>query len=174
VILWTGEKHSGKTTALLALARRAQAAGYRVAGIAAPALWERGELLGFDLVDLASGERRPLLRRRRNGPDRVGPFGFDAAGLAAGGAALAEAARHPADLAVVDEFGPAELQGGGWCEPVEALLRAECAALLLVVRREILADVQALWPNATIHVVEASAADAVDRVLSILAAASSP
>ena len=57
LILWTGAKHSGKTTGVLKLAGAARAAGFQVAGVAAPSVYDAGRLVGFDLADLRTGKR---------------------------------------------------------------------------------------------------------------------
>ena len=165
LILWTAPKHSGKTTAALALAEAARARGFAVVGLAAPSVWRDGRLVGFDGVDLRTARRAVLARRDADGP-RVGSFAFTAGGLALGAEALAPPAGE-ADLVIVDEFGPLELSGGGWRGQVEALRASTGAVLLLVVRTEILAPVRNLYPSG--EVLGATDGEAVERVLAVLA-----
>ena len=54
LVIWTGPKHSGKTTAAALLAGRARGRGLDVAGVLAPSVIRGGELVGFDVVDLGS------------------------------------------------------------------------------------------------------------------------
>ena len=54
LLLLTGERHAGKTTAAALLACRPCRQGRPVQGILAPALYAGGRPRGFDLVDLAS------------------------------------------------------------------------------------------------------------------------
>jgi nucleoside-triphosphatase THEP1 len=113
LILWVGEKHSGKTTAAASLARAAREEGFNVAGLLAPSLYRNGRLTGFDALDLRN-EKRTALARRQTNPDKTGPFALATDGLKFGNAALSAEATTSADLIIVDEFGPLELNGQGW------------------------------------------------------------
>ena len=108
LILWTGEKHCGKTTSAVNLTKIAHSEGFVVAGILAPSIYNNNQLLGFDAVDLRNETRVPLARRKS------GQFTFSAEGLKLGNAALSEAATKSADLVIIDEFGPMELNGRLW------------------------------------------------------------
>ena len=54
LVLWTGPKHSGKSSALGQLIARSVAEGISVAGILAPSIYQRGRLVGFDVVDVVT------------------------------------------------------------------------------------------------------------------------
>ena len=146
LLLLTGEKHRGKTTAAALLACRLHRMGRRVRGILAPALYAGGRPRGFDLVDIATARRVPFARR----PGPGEPFTFDAGGLAFGRTVLARCRREarPGDFTLVDEFGPLELAGGGWREEVDRLAAAGRGHLVLVVRRELAAATGALYAGA--------------------------
>jgi len=161
LILWTGPKHSGKSTAATELARRAAAAGFTVAGILAPSVPD-----GYDLLDLRTGARTPLARRRRDGDEKIGRFAFSRAALDAGAEALGAAT--DADLAIVDEFGPLELAGAGWRPAVDGLIRSARGTVLLVVREGLLATVGRLWGDGEVVAIDALAPGAADRVLGLL------
>ncbi len=137
VILYVGAVHSGKTGRLERLVKRAQTQGRSVAGILAPSLWHDGKLLGFDVVDITTGERRPLATRTRHRVPTVGDFVFDPNGLALGRDALVTQKALNADLVVVDEFGPLELSGGGYRESVDRLACEASGTVLLVVRDDL-------------------------------------
>jgi nucleoside-triphosphatase THEP1 len=99
----------GKTTVCQAVAELARRRGYRPGGVITPALCDsHGVKVGFEAVDVGSGERWPLARtdpstgsgrgpsttlrsasetpptghRRELGSPRVGPYSFDPAALA--------------------------------------------------------------------------------------------
>lgn len=141
LILWTGEKHCGKTTSVAKLVKIARAKGFNVAGLLAPSLYRNGILIGFDVLDLRNEARAPLARRETDA-SKPGPFTFFADGLKLGNAALSATATKSADLVTVDEFGPFELNGRGWRKNVDSLLASSNAVIVLVVRQE-LAD--AVW-----------------------------
>ena len=168
IVLWTGPKHSGKSTAAAALAGRARQVGATVAGLLAESVYHEGQLAGFDAVDLGTGRRAPLARRGVVGPVQVGDFTFIERGLALGAEALSPAAAAGADLIIVDEFGPLELSGQGWRQAVDALLASASGLLLLVVRDRLVEAVAQLY--AAHHPTRLNSADpdAVDTVLALL------
>ena len=146
LILWTGEKHSGKTTCVAGLVKAARAKGFNVAGILAPSLYRNGRLMGFDILDLRNGDRTSLARRRTD-TTKMSPFVFIDEGLRLGHTALRRAVVEYADLVVVDEFGPLELCGQGWRSSVDSLLASITATLMLVVRCELVDQVQHIYAD---------------------------
>jgi nucleoside-triphosphatase THEP1 len=170
VVLWVGPKHSGKSTGARGLADRAAAAGMAVAGLLAVAVRRGGCLMRFDVVDLATGRRRPLAHRAEPHEADVGRFRFDPGALAFGNDALASALARSAALVVVDEFGPLELRGEGWRPAVDRLLPTCHGVLLLVVREERTEDVARLYEQWRPRRVAAAAPDAQERVLRLVRA----
>lgn len=61
--LVTGPRGAGKTHWCMDLAERARAAGMDVRGLVSPAIFDVIGKAGYDLLDLASGERRRLAHR---------------------------------------------------------------------------------------------------------------
>ena len=169
LIIWTGPKHSGKTTAAEALAENARAGGFSVAGLTAPSVHQAGRLIGFDVVDLRTAARAPLARRGAGGPPRVGDYGFLAEGLAAGERALGAAA-HSANLVIVDEFGPLELRGEGWRARADSLVARAEGLIVLVVREELVDAVRRLYEDTPSEVLSAASAGAAGAVVDILRA----
>jgi len=167
--LWTGPRHSGKTTGVARLVERIRADGLSVAGILAPSLWRDGRLTGFDLVDLATGQRSSLATRERVGGIRMGRFVFLEDGLALGRNALAGPAATGADLVVVDEYGPLELDGGGWRESVDRLIREASGCVLLVVRRSLIPALTELYNLPPKHVIDAASDRAVEAAAALVA-----
>jgi nucleoside-triphosphatase THEP1 len=167
LILWVGEKHSGKTTSAANLARSARDEGFNVAGLLAPSLYCNGRLTGFDVLDLANGKRAPLARRQTN-PGKTGPFAFMTDGLKFGNAALSAKATKSADLIIVDEFGPLELNGDGWRKNVDSLLTSNDAVILLVVRRELAGEVRQLYADTPCRELAATEPSSIDDGLTML------
>ena len=160
-VVITGATGSGKTTLTLAVVDRLRSRGVRVSGIVAPGILTGGRRTGFDLVNLATGQRVPLAREQGNvgGPHaRWSRFAFSPEGLALGRRALTDDARG-ADVVVVDEVGPFELSGGGWAQPLDALAHGDAGALLLVVRESVVDAVRARWGSADTAVFDVAAAD---------------
>ena len=169
LIIWTGPKHSGKTTAAEGLAGSARAAGFSVAGLTAPSVHQAGGLIGFDVVDLRTGARAPLARHEATGRLRVGDYGFLAEGLAAGERALGAAALW-ADLVIVDEFGPLELRGEGWRACTDSLVAGAKGLIVLVVREELVDAVRRLYESAPSEVLPAASPVAAAAVADALRA----
>lgn len=153
ITLITGPRGSGKTRLCQRRADEARAAGHDVAGILSPAIFDGGDKVGIAALDLRTGERRLLARRRSPADPAVLPgtpgWVFDAATLAWADAVLAAAT--PCDLLVVDELGPLELERAeGWTAALTALDVGNYRAALVVVRRELLSVARARWPAAQV------------------------
>ena len=174
VVLWAGPKHSGKTRSAERLVAAARARGFVVGGCLAPSLYGDDGLLGFDLVNLRNGARAPLLRRDLGHPhDRS--FYLLADGVSLGAEALGPAATREADLIIVDEYGPWELKSQLWRRATDRLVGATHAsplrthaALLLLVREELVDEVLRLYAGPATRKLAALAPESVDEVLAIL------
>lgn len=170
LILWTGPKHSGKTTAATELTEAMRRSGFTVGGFLAPSIYRQKQLVGFDILDLHSGHRARLAERKPKGSDVVG-FAFRDQGVQLGKQALQSAVTSRVDLVAVDEFGPLELDGRGWRSDVESLLASSVPVLLLVVRDDVVEDVLRLHHTYSPHIVRAVDPHAAPKVGAILQAA---
>jgi nucleoside-triphosphatase THEP1 len=141
--------------------------GHSVGGILAPSLYRDGRLVGFDVVDVLSGRRGPLLRLGR--PGDVGPFVFKAEGVDLAQSALALSYCRQSDLIVVDEFGPLELAGRGWRDAVDRLVKANDSLMFLVVRQSLCTAVSELYASNSVHILPADVPGStahIDQLLS--------
>jgi nucleoside-triphosphatase THEP1 len=131
-VLLTGGRGVGKTTVCQAVAELTRRQGYRPGGVITPALYacpeqgrrdSHGVKVGFEAVDVGSGERWPLARTDQElGGPQVGPYHFEPEGLARALEVLKKAATQ-CDLLMVDEIGPLELERGEGFAPVLDLAR---------------------------------------------------
>lgn len=169
LILWTGPRHSGKTSSAAGLAEAMRRDGSTVGGFLAPSVYREKTLVGFQILDLQTGRRATLARRGPKGSSVVG-FGFCERGMQLGRQALQATIASPVDLVVVDEFGPLELDGRGWRSDVESLLRSGSAVLLLVVRSEVVRRVRRLYRAFSLHAVQAADPRALQKVKAVLEA----
>jgi nucleoside-triphosphatase THEP1 len=191
LILWTGEKHSGKTTSVFKLAESVSNEGFTVAGLLAPSIYEDGRLAGFDAFDLQSGKRAPLARYgschceaceagRGNLKRPVKRDCFASptmtrtsqfiGGLILGHASLSPAATKFADLIIVDEFGPLELDQRGWRKDIDSLLASSNAIILLIVRQELVELVKQLYKDVPCTELSAGEPDSVEWIIAMLKA----
>jgi iron complex transport system ATP-binding protein len=167
LILFTGRKHSGKTTAANRLARQVRSKGFVVAGLLAPAVYKDSRLVGFSAVDLRLEKQIDIANRRTTTGKRAG-WVFTEEGLKLGKAALNPSSAGSADLIIVDEFGPLELDGGGWRKEVDLLLASTDVPVMLVVRQELEERVQKLYENYPITKLAATKEDSINKVIRIL------
>lgn len=165
--MFTGRKHSGKTTAANRLARQVRSKGFNVAGLLAPSVYKDSRLVGFGVVDLR-GDRQIKMANRRTAEDEGGRWEFTKEGLKLGKAALNPSAASSADLIIVDEFGPLELDGGGWRKEVDSLLASTDVPVMLVVRQELEGPVQKLYENYPSTKLAATKKDSINKVIRIL------
>jgi nucleoside-triphosphatase THEP1 len=168
-VVLTGATGSGKTTLASTVVDCLRARGAHVSGILAPGLLESGRRTGFDIINLATGERATLARQQHDTLGlhaRWSRFGFSDTGLALGRRALGEDSRA-ADVVVVDEVGPFELSGGGWAPALDILTRTHSGGMLFVVRESVVDAVTSKWgsQDTTVYLVSAGdAAEIADRL----------
>lgn len=147
-----GPPRHGKTTTLLALARGLNRAGFSCTGVAQPALYQGCRVVGYELEDIPSGERRPfasrrgrsssstLLSRGRLPAPGALPFRFDDKGLAWAAARI----QRPADVLLVDELGWLEAASHGHLPALQAALsRGLHRAVVLAIRMDALPAIEA-------------------------------
>ena len=167
LIFWVGEKHSGKTTRVAGLVKIARTLGFDVAGVLAPSVYNNGRLIGFDVLDLRNGNRASLARWRKDAV-KMSPFVFTDEGMKLGTTALRPEVVGYADLVVVDEFGPMELCDQGWRSCVDSLLASITATILLVVRCEMVDQVQHIYADFNGWNINAAEPNSIHKIIDIL------
>jgi nucleoside-triphosphatase len=142
IVLLTGEREIGKTYACQRVVEEAKRRGFSCAGVLSPALFDGQEKVGISLIDVASGEERPLatVDDALEGV-RWGKYRFVPSTLAWGSELLANAI--PCDLLVVDELGPLELEAGqGLVGALDVLAQGGFSLALVVVRPALVDEVE--------------------------------
>jgi len=144
-MLLTGTRGVGKTTVCQAMAELARAEGHAVGGVLTPLVSDGDGLkAGFEAHDLAGRAHWLLAHMQRplDGP-RVGPYAFDAAGLARAIDAIRAAIGNMVDLLFLDEIGPLELEKGeGFAPVLDELPLDGPGHVLIVVRPSLLAELR--------------------------------
>ncbi len=169
--LLIGDRQSGKTSTCRRLADAVRGRGSSVGGIIAPAVYEQQTCVGYDVVDLATDRSTRLARIDAAGGEQVGCFHFLEEGLALGRAALENAAELPHELVIVDEVGPLELSGGGWCAQLDPLAGRD-GVTLFAVRRTLLAEIARRWsvPPQCCHDLADGADTIIERLIQLIQA----
>ena len=155
--LLTGDSYTGKTRWCFDLLRQARLLGWQVTGVLSPAVFQNGQKVGIDLMNVASGERRRLAVRRDDmSPDFQSPPGFptlnwrlDPGVLAWGNQILVK--MDAGALLLIDELGPLELlENYGLTAGVQRIDEGGYQTACVVVRPGLLAAAQSRWPAARV------------------------
>ena len=120
-IIVHGSIGSGKTLTCLRLIERARAIGLLPKGIASPRVFFKGRLIGYNCMDIATGESFPLVRLlgEVGGPDWSitygGKYAFSSSGFERANQILMNSTESLSrkGLIFVDEFGRIEKSGEG-------------------------------------------------------------
>ncbi len=129
VIIVYGPIGSGKTTTCLELAERARS-DVTVAGVITKRVFRGEEVIGYDFIDLSSGEAFPLVRLAGDLDDPdwlplyLEKFVFSTSGFQRANEVLrtSVASFEQARLIFVDEFGRLEARGEGLLRGIEGVL----------------------------------------------------
>ena len=133
IVAVIGEPDSGKTRTLSRLIQLLRAEGLVPGGVQQPKLLTDGRAVGYDLQDVAGGERRPFARRCEDCQDpRVG-FSFSTEGWI-WAAAVLKASAQDADFVEVDELGWLEADGDGHGPALNQLPKGRALFILAAVR----------------------------------------
>jgi len=154
IVLVTGDREVGKTFLCRSVVEEAKRRGFACAGVLSRAHIEGQEEVGISLIDVASGEERPLATAgdTRQGV-RWGRYMFVPSSLEWGVRLLANAT--PCDLLVVDELGPLELEmGQGLVPALDVLTGGGFALALVVVRPALLNEVKERLQGRELDIVE--------------------
>ena len=144
ILILTGARDAGKSTACVQAAVLARARGHTCGGL----ITLRGPGNERDVLDLRTGTTRRLTRPPASasaGGDeaavRQGQFCFDPEVLRWGNAALAQAV--PCHLLIVDEIGPLEIvHARGWMAAFDVLSAGDFELAVVVVRPELIVQAQ--------------------------------
>lgn len=170
LVVVTGARGSGKSTACAALGERAAQLGFDCAGIVSPARIVSRRRVGSDVVDVRTGERRPFATEVL-GVDGSTGHRFDERVARWASEVLARAC--PCDLLLVDEIGPLELERGlGWANAIEVLTTGPFGVALVTVRPRLVTKLLRVLldcsPRGEPPLVLFNPEEAPDRVLGIL------
>jgi nucleoside-triphosphatase len=156
--LITGARDAGKTRWCMVLAEGVRAAGMNLRGLISPAVMENGEKIGYDLLDLESGERRRLAYRlgEAQGELTTDHWQLMEDTLQWGNGILSRIT--DCDIFILDEVGPLELEKGvGLTAGLKLVDENRPFRCFVAVRPSLLKKACKRWPWGTILELNAGA-----------------
>lgn len=146
IFIVTGDRAAGKTSLLAALAEEFRRLQHGVGGILSPVVRKDSMRIGYDVMNIQTGERVPLCRNEPNGAGiKIGEWIFRDDGIRFGHASLDPSSLIACDLVIVDEVGPLELENKVWATSLDRLLGSFPCPIILAVREYLIERVQDRW-----------------------------
>lgn len=142
IIIISGKQREGKTTFLKEVIVLLKKENIFFDGIIAEGIDKDGERIGFDLIRLKTGKSYPLSTTIPTlNYTQYGPFFFNDTIFQEVNSSLKNTV---ADLVIIDEIGPLEIQDKGWAPAIEQLLKNN-TPMIWVVRKSLLERVTNHW-----------------------------
>ncbi|MCU0457284.1 MAG: DUF2478 domain-containing protein, partial [Bacteroidales bacterium] len=165
----TGSQGEGKTAFVKKLIGLLNENGIKTGGILSERVMTGTETTGYDIVNISTGERSVFLRRDEDfGYEKIGRFSINPAGLEAGIAALESSAAGRLQIIIVDEVGRLELQGRGWTQELDRLLKVPGCNIMISVRDVFVDQVKEKWELAdalTISISDLKYSEAAESII---------
>jgi nucleoside-triphosphatase THEP1 len=135
-----------------------------VRGLLAPAVNCENGRSGYDLIDIASGNRSGFLRLAAHpgkcGEAVIGNYRLVPGSLEFGFRALEPGPPEAPAPVFLDEVGPWELAGGGWAPAISRLLARDKGLMIWVVRSGLLENVVRCWNLGNPELIDIAGLDA--------------
>ena len=124
IVFITGQPGIGKTSVFLNAIETLKKRGYRVGGMVSREVRERGVRVGFEIVDIYTGQRGWLAHVNQPKGPQVSKYRVNLGDLKTIGAHSILNAIHKADVVAIDEIGPMELFSPDFKEAVVKALES--------------------------------------------------
>lgn len=155
-LLVVGEPRSGKTSWCRQYIDWRRKCSSRVGGILSLPIDQQRQRVGFNVIDLLTGQETPFARLSRHTYSKrgetVGDYTISRDGIVFACGAIERAVESRCDLVVIDEVGPLELRGKGLMPAVESAL-SSAVNVLIVVRSSLKEALQRRFPEYELVVV---------------------
>jgi nucleoside-triphosphatase THEP1 len=142
VFIITGGIDEGKTRKIQAIYRQMKKGD----GWVSRKIFLNEEFVGYEIVKLSTGEKLPLAYKKENVPPgwdeiySIGPFSFSKRAFEFAGKIIDEIIKKNINPVFIDEIGPLELQGKGFCPMLGKILKTQ-KDIYIVVRSHCVEDV---------------------------------
>ena len=146
ILIITGEIHQGKTTFTQTIIKDLLEQKIRIAGFLSLAINKNNIRTGFNLFDIESSEQTELCSTVKDESRiKFGQYYFNNDAILKGNEILNTENLSDKQLIVIDEVGPLELSGNGWCSAIENITRSIAIPQLWVVRKSIVKKIARKW-----------------------------
>lgn len=160
IFLLTGSVQGGKTTFLSALAALLNNRGLTLGGFLCPGTFDSGNRSEFYLKNILTGVEIPMGSVRETLHwFKYRRFWFNPEAFKQGEEWIRESLRQEAQIIVVDEVGPMEMEGSGWSEILDDLVKMPVPLQLWSVRENILQEVMQRWDVPPEHLIRIDTMD---------------
>jgi nucleoside-triphosphatase THEP1 len=144
IFIVTGDRASGKTSLLTVLTEEFRRRQRNIGGIISPVVRVNSVRIGYDVINIQTGERVPLCRNEPNGIGiKIGEWIFRNDGIQFGRTALNPYSLIACDI--IDEVGPLELENKVWATSLDRLIGSSPCPIILAVREHLIERVQDRW-----------------------------
>jgi nucleoside-triphosphatase THEP1 len=142
VFIVSGAIGEGKTTFIKKLVDTLKENNISVGGIISEKVVSDSQTIGYDILDIETGEREILLRKdEENGMERIGKFTIHHEGISKGIAVLNRARLSDREIIVIDEVGFLEIENKGWAGAIKEIIKSSKNHLLITVRDGLIENV---------------------------------
>lgn len=139
VFIISGRSGEGKTSLLLQVIETLQKKGLSIYGLYAEGRWEQDSRSGHCLIEIGSNIKIELCTTNKTeGWIKEDRFYFNPEAIKLGNKIIEEATESGAQLIVIDEIGPFELQGKIWAQQFSDLLRSSKTPILFTTKQKLI------------------------------------
>jgi nucleoside-triphosphatase THEP1 len=169
VFIVTGSQGEGKTAFVKKLIGLLNENGIKTGGILSERVMTGTETIGYDIVNISTGERSVFLRQDEEGVFmKIGRFCIYPEGLKAGISVLNSSYADRNKITIIDEVGRLELQGRGWTQELDRLLKMPGCNIMMSVRDVFVDQVKEKWELAdalTISISDLKYSEAAESII---------
>ncbi|MEM0293885.1 MAG: NTPase [Saccharolobus sp.] len=131
----TGEPGVGKTTIFSFLINELKGKNFRIAGFYCPEVRERGKRIGFEIVDITTGEKDWLAKENAEGSIKIGKYTVMEENATRIVNIVAKN-MDSADILAIDEIGPMELSINSIKELINKMLNSDKPLIAVLHRKQ--------------------------------------
>jgi len=147
VIIITGETGQGKSTFTRTIVNKLTGDGIRVSGFCSRGVHINETRIGFDLEEIRTGNKTILARKTAEAEGWIsqGHYYFDPRVFEEKSDLIFREVEAGADLLVIDEVGPLEMNDTGWHSLISRIINEKPLPMIWTVRKRLVGNVARKW-----------------------------